>query len=126
MKASAIARTRPPRRRLRPWHVSTLSAREPGDLHTCLTRSGARHQREGDEPKADETRRGEVGRVDSTCEAREQDGAIRGGARGGKRREGEECGPAKHAPDAESGRRVTGAGTHTRSDHRKRTGEADS
>jgi hypothetical protein len=24
-----------------------------------------------------------------------------------------ECGPAKHAPDTESGKRVTGAGTHT-------------
>ena len=28
------------------------------------------------------------------------------------------CGPAKHAPDSESGKRVTGAGTHTASNCR--------
>src|ERR1700752_1162954 len=42
--------------------------------------------------------------------ATERSGAS--GARGGDRGE---CGPAKHAPDAESGERVTSAGTHTAS-----------
>src|SRR5258708_37675091 len=34
-----------------------------------------------------------------------------------------ECRPAKHAPDAESGKRVTGAGTHTESGEGKEEGE---
>ena len=36
-----------------------------------------------------------------------------GGASGAKGGDQGECGPAKHAPDAEPGKRVTGAGTHT-------------
>jgi hypothetical protein len=32
--------------------------------------------------------------------------AVEGGDQG-------ECGPAKHVPDAEPGKRVTGSGTHT-------------
>ena len=35
-----------------------------------------------------------------------------GGAKGGDQGE---CGPAKHVPDSEPGKRVTGAGTHTAS-----------
>ena len=38
-----------------------------------------------------------------------------GGAGGAKGGDQGECGPAKHAPDAELGKRVTGAGTHTAS-----------
>ena len=55
----------------------------------------------------------------SSWEADEQGGAIRcgaGGAKGGGRGE---CEPAKHAPDAESGKRVTGAGAHTASQRGK-------
>ena len=48
-------------------------------------------------------------------EAGEQCGAIRGGAGGAKGRDQGECGPAKHAPGSEPGRRVTGAGAHTAS-----------
>jgi hypothetical protein len=40
-------------------------------------------------------------------------GANRSGAGGAKGGDQGECGPAKHAPDAEPGKRVTGAGTHT-------------
>ena len=40
-------------------------------------------------------------------------GAERGGAGGAKGGDQGECGPAKHVPDAEPGKRVTGAGTHT-------------
>ena len=40
-------------------------------------------------------------------------GANRSGAGGAKGGDQGECGPAKHAPDAEPGMRVTGAGTHT-------------
>jgi predicted TIM-barrel fold metal-dependent hydrolase len=36
-----------------------------------------------------------------------------GGASGAKGGDQGECGPAKHVPDAEPGKRVTGAGTHT-------------
>ena len=43
--------------------------------------------------------------------------AIRSGVGGGKRRDQEECGTAKHGPDAESGSRDTGAGPHTWSCH---------
>src|SRR6266478_4660044 len=74
---------------------------------------------------ADDARAREVGLRHSSCEAGEQSGATRCGAiRGGASRSGAggakggdqgECGPAKHAPDAELGERVTGAGTHTAS-----------
>src|SRR6266699_2179605 len=72
---------------------------------------------------ADDARAREVGLRHSSCEADEQGGAIRcgaGGAKGGGRGE---CGPAKHAPDAEPGKRVTGAGTHTQSGNGKEEGE---
>src|SRR5215470_11137312 len=55
----------------------------------------------------------EVTLVDSTCEAGEQSGAIRCGVGGGRRRDQEECGTAKHGPNAGSGGRVTGARPHT-------------
>jgi len=38
---------------------------------------------------------------------------IRSGAGGAKGGDQGECGPAKHAPDTEPGKRVTGTGTHT-------------
>ncbi len=69
-----------------------------------------------------ESNRARLLRPDS-CEADEQGGAIRcgairggvnchgaGGAKGGDQGE---CGPAKHVPDAEPHKRVTGAGAHT-------------
>ncbi len=56
----------------------------------------------------------------SSCEVGEQSGASRcgairsgcspGGAGGAKGGDQGECGPAKHAPDSEPGKRVTGAG----------------
>src|SRR5438067_3097679 len=74
---------------------------------------------------ADDARAREVGLRHSSCEADEQGGAIRcgaicggancrgaGGAKGGDQGE---CGPAKHAPGAEPGKRVTSAGAHTAS-----------
>jgi|SRR6516164_4658112 len=51
-------------------------------------------------------------RAHSSCEAGEhaehpaEQSAVEGGDQG-------ECGPAKHVPDAEPGKRVTGSGTHT-------------
>src|SRR2546430_7875043 len=42
-------------------------------------------------------------------------GAECSGASGAKGGDQGECGPAKHVPDAEPDRRVTGAGTHTAS-----------
>ena len=51
----------------------------------------------------------------SSCEADEQSGAIRRGAGGAKGGDRGECGPAKHAPGAGPGKRVTGAGAHTAS-----------
>src|SRR5437667_4646488 len=50
-------------------------------------------------------------------------GAERSGAGGAKGGDQGECGPAKHAPDAEPGKRVTGAGTHTQSGNAKEEGE---
>src|SRR5262249_35161937 len=46
-------------------------------------------------------------------EAGEQSGAICSGVGGGRRRDQEECGTAKHGPNAGSGGRVTGARPHT-------------
>src|SRR5262249_58169194 len=66
---------------------------------------------------------GEVGRRHSSCEAGEQRGAIRCGASGAKDGGQGECGPAKHAPGAEPGKRVTGAGTHTASSEGKEEGK---
>src|SRR5262249_24882715 len=56
-------------------------------------------------------------------EAGEQRGAIRCGARGAKGGGQGERGPAKHGPEAESGRRVTGAGTGTESGKGQEEGE---
>ena len=47
--------------------------------------------------------------------------ANRGGVGGAKGGDQGECGPAKHAPDSEPGKRVTGAGSHTASNRRLRT-----
>ena len=63
--------------------------------------------------EADDARAREVGRGHSSDEAGEQSGAIRCGVGGAKGRGQGECGPAKHVPGAEPGRRVTGAGAHT-------------
>src|SRR5262249_11472121 len=60
----------------------------------------------------------EVGPRHSSWEAGEQSEAIRRGVGGAKGGDQGECGPAKHVPDAEPGKRVTGAGTHTASNGR--------
>src|ERR1700688_3561499 len=78
------------------------------------------------EAVADDERDEEVRLIDSTCEASEQSGAIHCGVGGGRRWDQEECGTAKHGPDAESGSRDTGAGPHTRSCNQEREGETDS
>src|SRR5712672_4169817 len=65
--------------------------------------------------EADDARRREVGRGHSSDEAGEQSGAIRYGVGGAKGRGQGECGPAKHVPGTEPGKRVTGAGAHTAS-----------
>src|ERR687887_166207 len=57
-------------------------------------------------------------RCGANCSGAESSGA--GGAKGGDQGE---CEPAKHAPDAEPGKRVTGAGTHTASSKGKEEGE---
>src|SRR4051794_12837376 len=78
----------------------------------------------------------EVGPRHSSCEACEQSGTARsraicseaesGGAGGAKGGDQGKCGPAKHVPDAEPGKRVTGAGPHTESlcRHTPKVGEA--
>src|SRR3954468_10088256 len=78
------------------------------------------------EAVADNERGKEVRLADSTGEAGEQSGTSRGGAGGGKQWDQEECEPAKHGPNAESGSRVTGAGSHTWSCHQGQGGEAHS
>src|SRR5215472_9448819 len=64
---------------------------------------------------ADNARTREVGPRHSSWEAGEQSGAIRRGVGGAKGGDQGECVPAKHVPDTEPGKRVTGAGTHTAS-----------
>src|SRR6202051_432364 len=59
----------------------------------------------------------------SSWEADEQGGAIRCGAGGAKGGGQGKCGPAKHAPGAEPGERVPGAGTHTANCKAKEEGE---
>src|SRR3954449_6632135 len=78
------------------------------------------------EAVADDERGKEVRLADSTAEAGEQTGTSRGGAGGGKQWDQEECEPAKHGPNTESGSRVTGAGSHTGSCHQGQEGEAHS
>src|SRR5262252_10774710 len=78
------------------------------------------------EAVADDARGEEVTLVDSTCEAGEQSGAICSGVGGGRRRDQEECGTAKHGPNAGSGCCVTGARPHTGSCKQEQEGESDS
>src|SRR6202049_3262312 len=59
----------------------------------------------------------------SSWEADEQGGAIRCGAGGAKGGGQGKCGPAKHAPGAEPGERVPGAGAHTANCKAKEEGE---
>src|SRR6266704_2282907 len=72
------------------------------------------------EAVADDERGEEVRLADSTCEAGEQSGTPRCGAGGAKGGGQGECEPAKHAPDSEPGKCVTGAGAHTASRNEKR------
>src|ERR1700716_2386548 len=75
-----------------------------------------------EQPMSDEKPMGQVIQIDE-ARIREQSGAApcraicgganRSGAGGAKGGDQGECGPAKHVPDAEPGKRVTGAGTHT-------------
>src|SRR5437763_1843080 len=69
---------------------------------------------------ADDARSREVRLCHSSWEADEQSGRDRRGAGGAKGRGQGECEPAKHAPDAEPGKCVTGAGAHTASRNEKR------
>jgi hypothetical protein len=73
--------------------VQTLFAREPGDLAIDRSAIAAGPHREGEEPS----------------------GLDRRGAGGAKGRGQGECEPAKHVPDSEPGKGVTGAGAHTAS-----------
>src|SRR3989440_6697177 len=113
-------KVRTTRRGRRTWHVQTLLAREPGDL--AIDRSaiaaGSASGRRG--AVADDARSREVRLCHSSWEADEQSGLDRRGAGGAKGRGQGECEPAKHAPDAEPGKCVTGAGAHTASRNEKR------
>ena len=50
MDGCAIASARPARRGLRPWHVQTLRAWEPGDLAIDRSATAVGPHREGEEP----------------------------------------------------------------------------
>src|SRR5258705_13418210 len=78
------------------------------------------------EAVADDERGEEVRLADNTCEAGEQSGTPRWGAGGGKKRDREKWGIAKHGPNRERGSRVTGAGPHTWSCHQEQEGEGHS
>ena len=96
---------------LDPQHVRTsLGNREIFVLPSAVVPRAASGRPEA---VADDARDEEVTLVDSTYEAGEQSGAVRSGVGGGRRRDQEECGIAKHGPNAGSGGRVTGASPHT-------------
>ncbi len=97
------------RRGLRPWHVNTISTREPGDLPLtiCQCRRWPAPGRRG--VIAGDVRRGEVGLAHSSGEAGEQ--PERSGVSGAKERGQGERGTATHAPDTEPGKHVTEAVT---------------
>ena len=104
------------RRGRRPWHARTLFAREPGDLRSdrrCAYRPTGPH-REGEEPKPMMHGLEKSDLAIVATKAGTRPGARRGagGAKGGDRGE---HGPSTHAPDAEPGERVTGAGPCTAS-----------
>src|ERR1035437_4946786 len=117
---SASAQTA--RRGLRHWHVRTLLAREPGDPTSdhrpCAWSASGRRG-----AVADDGRTRGVRLRHSSWEADEQGGAIRCGAGGAKGGGQGKCGPAKHAPGAEPGERVPGAGAHTANCKAKEEGE---
>ena len=71
---------------------------------------------------ADDARTREVRLRHSSWEADEQSRATGCGAGGAKGGGQGECGPAKHVPGTEPGKRVTGAGTHTTSRKAKEEG----
>src|SRR5260370_15686965 len=95
------------------WGRSVRGNREAPGLTTGKVPNWSASGRRG--AVADDERTRGVRLRHSSCEADEQCGAIRcgaGGAKGGGRGK---CGPAKHAPGTEPGKRVTGAGAHTAS-----------
>src|ERR1019366_8065238 len=81
----------------------------------CLTNSGEPHwsasERRG--AKTDAARTWEVRLCHSSCEADEQSRATDCGAGGAKGAGQGECGPSKHVPGTEPGKRVTGAEPRT-------------
>jgi len=107
-----IASAQTARRGRRHWHVRTLLAREPGDPTSATGKvpNWSASGRRG--AVADDERTRGVRLRHSSCEADEQCGAIRCGAGGAKGGGQGKCGPAKHAPGTEPGKRVTGAGAH--------------
>jgi hypothetical protein len=110
-------RERPPvRRGRRPWHVRKPSVfREPGDLvfgRAALPPRRSVSGRRG--AVADDERTREVTLRHSSCEADEQNGAIRHGAGGAKGGDQGERETGRHAPDSEPGRRVRNVSTTMR------------
>jgi hypothetical protein len=79
--------------------------------------------REGRMAVADDARTGEVRPRHSSNEDREQSRAAGCGADGAKGGGRGKCGSTAHGPGAGPGRRVTGAGTHTRSSEGQESGE---
>src|SRR5258708_7504963 len=100
---------------------SLLGNREPPRLTTGKVPNWSASGRRG--AVADDERTRGVRLRHSSHEADEQGGAIRCGAGGAKGGGQGKCGPTKHAPGTEPGKRVTGAGAHTASSKAKEEGE---
>ena len=103
-------------RGLRPWHVGTLFAREPGDLllgRLELFSERSASGRRGVE--ADDERAGEVRPLYSSNETGEQTWATGRGVGGAKEEDRGEHRRATHVPDSEPGKRVPEARLGTRS-----------
>src|SRR6201981_1775582 len=95
------------------FDAAMASAQESGLRENCTSRLSER---------AEGGRTLDLSRLYS-FEAGEQRGAIRRGVGGAKGGDQGKCEPAKHVPDAESGKRVTSAGAHTEDRKGKEEGE---
>jgi len=117
---------RHPASSLDPLHVRTPSCAGTGYLRH---RPGRQFQGASGRPEAvadEETGRRSPDSLIIPAKPANKAGPPACGAGGGKQRDREKCGIAKHDPNAEPGSRVTGAGPHTWSCHQEQEGEAHS
>ena len=116
----------PPRVVFRPSACTYSPLRGNRDLFVTALGGSFRAASGRPEAVADDERGKEVNSPIVPAKPANKAGRSRGGAGGGKQWDQEECGTAKHGPNAEPGSCVTGAGSHTWSCHQGQEGEAHS